>query len=277
MTKELDEQWIIKQAKDEASEKKIRNILEDRNFVLENNEFIKEKHYMELNLGKWKIAFRKDRAFSSIEVYYEIYKEDAHYQVEKFRNNNNVILDLGANEGYFMLRTKEFNPTATVICVEPNPYNFELLSRNVWINKLKNVKLLKKAVAGKTDKISLDIIEQIGNIGSYDIKVVDRKWMRDEFIKKIQVESVSLDDIVNQYDLEEIDLLKIDVEGMELEIIENSKKTLDITKRIVVERHSKQIRDKLVQILSAKGFHLILDEDPGFSRYYGDLYFERPV
>jgi FkbM family methyltransferase len=275
LTREIDESWFIDQAIDEKSKSKMNEILKLRNFVLKNNKFIENKDEFILNLNKWKISFREDRSFSSIEVFYEIFKENEHYQVEEFRNNNKTIIDLGANEGYFLLKTKEYNPESRVICVEPNPFNFKNLEKNVSINNLEHVELVNAAVDEKSGKMMLDIIEQIGNIGSHDIKSVDRKWMKDEFIKKIQVETISLDSIVSKFKIEKIDLLKIDIEGMEVKILENCKKALNITEKIVVERHSKENKKRLEEILPNFGFKLIHDEDPEFTRYYGDLYFKK--
>jgi FkbM family methyltransferase len=48
-----------------------------------------------------------------------------------------------------------------------------------------------------------------------------------------------------------------------------------VTARIVVERHSRALRDKVNGTLTVLGFDLVYEEDPAFEQYYGDMYFVR--
>ena len=60
-------------------------------------------------------------------------------------------------------------------------------------------------------------------------------------------------------------------EEMELEILSVSKETLRFVKRIVVEWHLEDTKQKLITLLEKEGFRLIYEEP----RDYGDLYFEK--
>ena len=71
-----------------------------------------------------------------------------------------------------------------------------------------------------------------------------------------------------------IDILKMDTEGMEAEILATDPELLSSTvRRIVLERHSRELRDAVFHILRDTGFVLVHEEDPLIQKYYGDMYF----
>lgn len=273
MPKELDIEWLLSQAVDNKSKEWILKIFQWRKFVLENNKFIPGDKFFLVNLGKYKIWFKKNCAFSSIETYNEIFKENAHFLVPAFSGlDAKVVVDLGANEGFYALKIKENNSTCKVICVEPNPYAFEILKKNVKTNFLKDVILINKAI-GVNGRMPFEIVKEVTAIGGKSLSIVPRAWLKKEFIEQIYVETITLEKLCEEYNVDNIDILKIDVEGMELEILKNEKNVLNIVDKIVVERHSKEVGNKIVDFLTKCGFKLVYEEECGVKKYYGDLYF----
>ena len=90
-------------------------------------------------------------------------------------------------------------------------------------------------------------------------------------ISELHLPMVTLNSVFEQYINQEIDILQMDVEEMELEILSVSKETLRFVKRIVVEWHLEDTKQKLITLLEKEGFRLIYEEP----RDYGDLYFEK--
>lgn len=271
---DLDLKWLKSQAVDEESRRWISKIKEWRDFVLKNNRFIEGPNLFSANLGKYLIWFRECSAFSSIEVYQEIFKENDHFAIPEFSGKDaKLVIDIGANEGFYTLKIKENNPDCNIIAIEPNPYVFEILKRNVDSNRLRNVTLVNKAISSGNSVMSLEIIKEIGAIGARDIGLVDRLWMKDEFVEKVSVDATTLDTLCQEYGISSIDILKIDVEGMEAEILASAGGLLKNVRRIVLERHSKELRDAVVTLLQDNSFALVYEEDPFIEKYYGDLYF----
>jgi FkbM family methyltransferase len=274
MVKKLDLEWLKNQAKDEKSKEWIFKINEWRKFVFENNKFIKSKKLFSINLDKYKFWFQESNAFSSIEVYVEIFKENNHFLIPEFNSKDvNLIIDIGANEGFYSIKIKGYNPKCRVIAVEPNPYVFDILKRNIKSNNISNIILVNKAIGLKNGKISFEIVEEVSAIGAGNLRIVNRPWLKDEFVKIINVDSITFEKLCQEYNINKIDILKIDVEGMETDIIRNSKNILKRVNRIVLERHSKKLRDEIITFLTDNNFRLIFDEDPECKKYYGDLYF----
>jgi FkbM family methyltransferase len=82
----------------------------------------------------------------------------------------------------------------------------------------------------------------------------------------VEVEITTLDDILSERDILFIDILKLDVEGNELEVLKGATETLKNTKKIVLEYHSEGSRNACESFLREKGFGKSL-EIPGHQYY----------
>lgn len=93
-------------------------------------------------------------------------------------------------------------------------------------------------------------------------------------INKQTVQLATIEQIFTLYSLTNVGILKIDVEGMEDEIVGSLTQPVAAKiRRIVIERHSKDLRNIVTDGLLRLGFELVYEEDPSFEQYYGDLYF----
>lgn len=270
MQKGADFSWLKRIAKNERSREWIRKIEKWHKDAFEKGKFLKSKKLFSVGLGKYRIWFRRCNAYSSIDIYTEIFKENAHFLIHEFSGKDaKVVIDLGANEGYYTLKLKQNNPKCKVIVVEPNPLAFEVLEKNVKSNKLSDVILINKAACGKNGKITFEIVGSVSAIGGKDLGIMSRPWLKKEMVKKIKVDCVTLNKLFTKYKIDKVDILKLDVEGMELEILKSSKNLLNRIHKIVVEWHSRKIKDDLKKFLRNNGFKLVFEE----KRECGDLHF----
>jgi len=140
-----------------------------------------------------------------------VYEEFETEIVKKIIKKGDVVVDVGANIGYYtLIFAKLVGNDGKVFSFEPEPTNFNLLKKNVEINGYKNVVLIKKAVSTKTDKTMLYIAND--NKGSHTL--VNAKH-DGEFI---EIDSVRLDDYFKNY-YGKINFVKIDIEGSEASAI----------------------------------------------------------
>lgn len=270
MGRDADFNWLRKQAKDKKSKERINEIERDHRLVFEEGKIIRGMKLFDVNLGKYKIWFRKGGAYSSIDIYTEIFKENDHMLVPEFSGKNaKLIIDLGANEGYYTLKIKQNNPKCKILAVEPNPYAFRILKKNVKSNNLKDIILVNKAVSAKNEEISFEIVPEVSAIGAKDIRLQKRPWLREERIQKITVEGIKLPNLCKKNSIDKADILKIDVEGAEMEILRTSKGFLKNIKKIVVEWHTEKLRDEVKEFLKDNDFKLVFEE----KRQCGNLYF----
>jgi FkbM family methyltransferase len=274
MPKQLDNEWLLRQAVTDSDRETIRNILAMRDRAIREHTFYTEEGIITVGLGRNLISMRQCAAPASIEVYHEIFRENNHFLLNDFSAEDaKLVLDIGANEGLYALRVANANPSAQIICIEPNPLAFEILVKNLENNRVQNVTPINRAISSDGRAVDMEFVPQIHSIGGAKLREVDRPWLKDDFIHKQKIESVTVGQIFSQHSLENVDILKIDVEGMEDEIVEDLDPVAKRIRRIVVERHSKDLRDIVINRLLSLGFELIYEEDPSFEQYYGDLYF----
>ena len=127
--------------------------------------------------------------------------------IKKTVNKGDVVLDIGANIGYYtLIIARIVGENGKVYAFEPEPTNFSLLKKNIEINGYKNVELIQKAVSNKTEKIKLYLSQD--NYG--DHRIYDSAEAR----LSVEVESVRLDDFFTNYN-GAINFIKMDIQGAE--------------------------------------------------------------
>lgn len=171
--------------------------------------------------------------------------------------DNGLFVDVGANFGWYALLSARLAPKATVIALEPSRENFMLLRQNIENNRFANIVAINKGAGADSINVPLYEHEQ-GNPGAHSI----RKSATDLSQETISLEP--LDVILAPY-AGQINLLKIDVEGYEIEALMGATKTLKRTNNILLEYSPSFLREsghdpaQLLQILKKNGFtpHLV--------------------
>jgi len=172
-----------------------------------------------------------------------------------------VLIDVGANTGYFAVSLAKKYKKAKIIAIEANPETCTILEKNCKLNELSNVKIHNLAVSEKEGKLSL---YQTGiHSGANSIYTSDP-----ENSEKITVESTTLDKLLAGK-FSSIGWIKIDVEGAELSVLRGSPETLKNTKKFFVEVHEHILKqnnenpEEIIEILKNNGFKIRL-----FSEYW---------
>ncbi|WAM30839.1 FkbM family methyltransferase [Caldicellulosiruptor naganoensis] len=151
-----------------------------------------------------------------------MYKTSRFYEEEMLRDikqrikGESIVIDIGANIGNHTVFIASLKRVKKVVSIEPYEYSFKILLKNIELNGLnEKVVPLQIALGNSNGRCKL-IIENKNNLGGC-------KVAKDE-TGNITLET--LDKIVGQLNLKRVDLIKIDVEGMELEVLEGSIQTL---------------------------------------------------
>ena len=126
--------------------------------------------------------------------------------------SNSTAIDIGSNIGNHAIEFAKY--FKKVICYEPNPRAYDLLATNT--KHLKNVEVFNWGVGSKEEYLQLQ--ENINNIGGSSAKYqIDEKNI-------VNIEIKPLD---NDFDsLKKVMLLKIDVEGMEIDVLKGAEKII---------------------------------------------------
>lgn len=149
-----------------------------------------------------------------------------------------TVVDVGAHYGFFSIfASRNTNPKSVVYAIEPSHRNFQVLKQNLLSTSVSNVIPVKAAI-GK-DKRNGVLYEGV----SVNNSLISNYPLLGERRAESKVQITDLSSMMNEYQIEEIDFLKMDCEGSEYEIIYH-------TPRAVFER---------IKVLSLE-FHDLKDE-----------------
>lgn len=180
-------------------------------------------------------------------------------------SNNPIMVDVGAHVGIATLYFKKNYPKAKILSFEPNPYLFELLKENVNANGLSDIKLYNYALAVKPGlrDFYIDSSENKWySTGNFEPKA----WNKRQDTQKIQVQTQNLEyifmEVKNWSQRDQIDLLKLDIEGAESSILKNNAELLSRIRSIIIEYHPTPTNKErnIVKALTKSGHHVDVEE-----------------
>ena len=126
------------------------------------------------------------------------------------------------------------------------PKIFKILRDNIELRNFKNVSLINKAISSKKESVKL-----------FSEGVDGERMHKIDSLNYHQVEALPLYDLID----DEIDFLKIDIEGAETDVLSNSSK-INFVKEILIEYHSfvddRQKLDILLKFLKDNGFRFYI-------------------
>jgi FkbM family methyltransferase len=155
------------------------------------------------------------------------FKDSSHIKLYKLVKKNDLVLDIGTNFGTTLLQfAKIIGKNGFVYGFEPDPQNFSICQNNIKLNNFSNIKVENLGVGSKEDKLML-IVDSENNRGMNRISIENKG--KESYIVKI----ICLDDWIRSNNINQINLIKIDVEGFELEVLKGAEKTLKSIKPIL--------------------------------------------
>lgn len=180
-------------------------------------------------------------------------------------DDDRIAIDIGANIGIYTLLLSHLYPKCKVISIEASPTIFEKLKLNCQLNNLlpgSNLVLLNKAVSDKDgtwvefyEKHSMSTMSK-EFLTSISSKIITNK--DDELHKEI-VRTVTIDNLAETANINEISFLKIDVEGAEVLVLKGAINILTEKKvrNMIIEYHSFENYDYAVKLLDEIGYTII--------------------
>jgi FkbM family methyltransferase len=145
-----------------------------------------------------------------------------------------TVIDIGAHIGrYTITSSKQVGNTGKVVAIEADPDNFQLLKRNIVLNNLTNVLPLNYAVFSTRTRMKL--YEQSAS-AKYNSLMLARAAKTKNYV---EVNADTLDSILKLNEVNQVNWIKIDVEGAEFEVLKGSTKTLSTENvSLLIEIHN---------------------------------------
>ncbi|MEN9549428.1 MAG: hypothetical protein RIR12_2019 [Bacteroidota bacterium] len=163
-------------------------------------------------------------------------------------NATNVkwVVDAGANIGLFSLFIKNKFPAASLVALEPEPTNFIQLQKNTA--GIPHLYTENKGLWSKDAKLEVVTLEELGKWGT-QVKETPNG----------SIDAICMETLIEKYNIDRIDILKIDIETSEKFIFEQYGAWLPKVKIVIIEFH-----DRLLEGTSRPFFEAILKAFPRF-------------
>ena len=187
--------------------------------------------------------------------------------IDHFRpKEKDIVVDIGAHIGrYTIISSKRIGPNGKVVAIEADPANFEMLNRNVNLNKLTNVTSLNYAVYSNQTKLKLYLPGKQSGFTIYNTIMVNRGKHQGKFI---EVNGNTLDNLLeqNKINFADINWIKIDVEGAEFEVLKGAQNVLSKSNdiAILIEIHNSQngtnLYRPIIEFLNRYNFRIVYEK-----------------
>ena len=187
------------------------------------------------------------------------YEPAKHAMIRRHLRPGMTFVDAGANRGYFTLQAARLvGSSGRVISIEPAPENYSYLQRSIELNGYTNTRALPIALSDRNGYADLQIL---GRSTEHTLAPLAHP-LKDQ--PKITVPTATLDSVVAERQLQRVDMVKIDVQELEIEVLRGAQHTLranpqlvmflDLPKRI-------EMRRAIAEFLAPFGFTYFPDCD----------------
>jgi len=196
---------------------------------------------------------------------FDLYGEYSEGEVDLFKyliKPGQTVMDIGANIGALTVPMARFvGATGRVIAFEPQQLMYYVLCGNIALNNLVNTDCMYMALGGESGTINVPMIDvsQKGNYGGLSLNgVYEGEGIKFKTVPKIELDLLNLD----------VSFMKIDVEGMEKEVILGAKETIERCRPLLyVEddraENSKDLRDLIRSMGYTLYYHRPFLYNPG--------------
>jgi FkbM family methyltransferase len=182
------------------------------------------------------------------------------------------VLDLGAYSGIYSIAAAAAGKS--VVAFEPNSETFKLLERNVKLNNfMEKIEVRNFALGAEPGILDL-AVETFRNYSSGS-RVVSKQSSVDESVWRIlqSTEVKRLDDVIGSH---QVDLMKIDVEGFELDVLNGALNTLTNNRiQVLIEVLSPETFERVKTLMQSLGYLLdssFCDSHGGRNYVFSNLY-----
>lgn len=225
-------------------------------------------------------------------LYQEIFVDRVYSRHGIVFNENDCIVDVGANIGLFTLFAQQKSPKGSIYSFEPAPHAFDKLQTNAQLY-CENTHLFNCGLGGENreetftfyprssvfSSFAADTEEDEKAIRSVIVNMLQRdnsldeeslEGIADDFLEDrleketYQAQIRTLSEIIEEYEIAKIDLLKLDAEKSELAILQGIKDHhWSLIKQIVMEVHDPEgsTLKQVMGLLEDKGFQFVVDEE----------------
>ena len=212
----------------------------------------KKKFVIKNSVGIFHINTKDDSMLHSLPTYER--------KVQKWIRTNmpkELFIDVGSNIGFFSVVAHK-SKYKSIMAFEPDPTTFKILRKNFLLNQIDTESAHNVGLGNK--KNILSFYSNINYLGGNSFKFKNKES------KEIKLEINDLDSYLKKYNRngEKISLLKMDIEGFELEALQGMTQTLKNTQsgsKIIIEILNRSNSTRKILNILKKNKYVLIDQD----------------
>lgn len=144
---------------------------------------------------------------------YDIYERNTIRHLFNLCKPDMTFIDVGANIGFYSLTMAQFLKKGEVHSFEPNPYIHKLFQKNLALNSFSNIVANPVGLSDKNETLTIHFSKS--NLGASSVYNTSSDMHE-------QIRLVAFDDYCKEKNIQKIDLLKVDIEGGELNFLKGA-------------------------------------------------------
>ncbi len=149
-------------------------------------------------------------------AYFQLNDPGLNFYFSKLKDSDTII-DIGANIGFTTLCAARICHNGTVISFEPSSHNLKKCLRNIELNNPNNVRVFPLGVGSESKFLYLHVRHKT-NLGMNQVA------MESDGNEKIEI--ITLDEWIPANSISKVDVIKIDVEGFEMEVLKGAESVI---------------------------------------------------
>lgn len=170
--------------------------------------------------------------------YHEPIEEEHFTKALRHLRSGAVVIDVGAALGYYSILTRILRPDLQVHAINPDSHFILRMQATTSLNKIAGIRFHQLALSDKPGRGYLPL----GSYGARLERHVDG-----------EIEISTLDELVAHIG-SPVELLKIDVQGEELNVLLGAKQSLSLVHKIILGTHGASIHERCSTLLSDLGY-----------------------
>jgi len=205
-----------------------------------------KQRFVEISVHNYRmIVGLNDPGISRTLILFGTREKDHICILNKELSSSDVVLDLGANIGYYALMEANLvGNNGYVYAIEPSPSNVDVLRKNISLNNYSDiVEVFQMGASNKTGKEKF-YTSEMSNLGTFFPTRYYGKSGMTKSSPSIYIKTTTIPDFI--VDKKTIDFIRMDIEGYEIEVFEGMMPLLDnenFSPKILFETHRPRYDD----------------------------------
>ena len=191
------------------------------------NWIIKKVLPIKIRVGSLFLFLNPNDPVVSGALFFNVYEKSESKFIKSICFKGMKALDIGANIGYYStLISQVAGENGLILALEPDPESYKYLDKTINSFKIRNVLPLPIAASDIKQKLPLFI--------SKDNRGDNRLYQNDQLREEIEVDCLTIDELLEINNLKTVDFIKIDVQGYEPKVFKGMKKVIKNSEKLIL-------------------------------------------